>query len=184
MKKRNRIMSFVCAIALVFSITVVPAAAVDYTGSQDPLMAAVMAADDYEEFYTENGLVKVMTATVPTSLLEMNSRMVIDNPMGDPIVDTATWNEPGEFTFNCRNGLGRYCRLVATNTDDSTTLEAVYSCVISGENVTIEENITPGNSRVTLFQSNTTAHLTLSIDILLSPVRAVSVDYEFLAEQY
>lgn len=64
MKKRNRIVSLVCALALVFSITIIPAAATDYMSSQDPLMAAVMVADDYEVRYTEDGSAMIITASI------------------------------------------------------------------------------------------------------------------------
>ena len=140
MKKRNRIMSFVCAIALVFSITIIPAAAVDYASSQDPLMAAVMAADDYEVRYTEDGSARIITATLPSSELAIMTRSV--NPYSSEGI--AYWNDPSEESFQCRNGWGRNCRIVTDNVDLENNMRVTYAYNLNGEDLSTTRTVVLG----------------------------------------
>lgn len=183
MKRRNRIVSLVCALALVFSITIIPAAAADYVSSQDPLMAAVMAADDYEVRYTEDGSAMIITATVSSECVPaMEAAVWSTNPKEQ--TGTSAWNDNSEVYFQCRNGWGTVCRLVYTNEDDSVDMEIEQDFVVNGEPVNIVEYASPGESKVTIIRSNSSTNLTCRIDAILSPDGGLSVDWSYYAEQY
>lgn len=183
MKKRNRIVSLVCAIALVFSITIIPVAAVDYANGQDPLMAAVMAADDYEVRYTEDGSAMIITATVAAEdIPAMEATVWSTNPKEQ--TGTSAWNDNSEVYFQCRNGWGTVCRLAYTNEDDSVDLEIEQDFVVNGEPVNIVETAAPGESKVTVIRSTSSNDLTCRIDAILSPDGGISVDWSYYAEQY
>lgn len=183
MKRRNRILSLLFALALVFSITIIPVAAADYANSQDPLMAAVMAADDYEVRYTEDGSAMIITATVSSeNVPAMEATVWSTNPKEQ--TGTATWNDNSEVYFQCRNGWGTVCRLVYTNEDESVDLEIEQDFVINGEPVNIVEYASPGESKVTIIRSNSSTNLTCRIDTILSPDGGLSVDWSFYGEQY
>lgn len=183
MKERSRIVSLVCALALVFSVTVIPAAAVDTAVSQDPLMVAVMAADDYEVRYTENGSAMIITATVASEdLPAMAAVMRAANPKEQS--GTSAWNDNSEVFFQCKNGWGTVCRLVYTNEDESVDMEIEQDFVVEGEPVNIVEHASPGESKVTIIRSNNGVDLTCRVDATLSPERGISVDWSYYAEQY
>lgn len=183
MKRRNRIVSLVCALALVFSITIIPVAAADYASSRDPLMAAVMAADDYEVRYTENGCAMIITATVATEdIPAMVTAVRAANPKEQ--TGTSAWNDNSEVYFQCRNGWGTVCRLVYTNEDDSVDMEIEQDFVVNGEPVNIVEYASPGESKVTVIRSTSNNDLTCRIDAILSPDGGLSVDWSYYAEQY
>lgn len=179
MKKLRRITSMLMVFALALSLCAfsVSAAEPDMDVS-DPLLAAMMDADDFEVSQSEDGSLTIMTASIPTNQLPLRVMRASMTRSG-----TATAMEDSEFTFGCVYGDGSHCRMVTTNVDDQWNLEVTYA-YNNGKDISITDSVKAGMSRITVISDTDGDELDFDIDVTISADRAPSVDWEFEGEQY
>lgn len=188
MKKFRRIATMLLALSLALSIVVIPAAAADnQVPDEDPWVAALLAADDCEIRYTEDGSARIITATLDEDEMPAQTRSM--NPYDES--GTTFWNDNSEVFFQCEDGWGKTCRVATYNTDEENNIDVTYSYVINGTPISTSDTMEPEGRYVAVIESTNGEDLTCSVDVLLKPTinpagtgDGLSAEWYLEAEQY
>lgn len=187
MKKFRRITTMLLALSLALSIAVIPAAATNNRAlDADPWVATLLAADDCEIRYTEDGLARIITATLDEDELLPLTRS--SNPYYSH--GTTYWNDNSTDYYQCENGRGTVCRVITTNVDSENNLKVTYDYKITDTPISTSETIKPTKTSAAVIQSTNGQDLTCRVDVIMKPDvnpsgtgNGLSAEWEFMARQ-
>lgn len=158
------VVSLVLALAMLLSMGVLAAA---------PTAAAptLVYSDENIEVYT----IAVALPTAATSGIAPQRSGYTGSGIAEPTAYLA---------YPCTAARGNYCRIAVDNTDAAATMSLTFEYTISGETYTASADVAAGTGYVTTIRSkNNSTGLSCSVMTTITAKNALSVSYQFSAEQ-